>query len=103
MKTIVLALTTLAFSSAFAFDCQQNEAQFIGKVTDLRVERIDQGIRDCYFKIQFTRFDQSMVCPLDEGKAASTELLDSDCRMGLENGQEISGYLVEKNGFIYID
>lgn len=103
MKTIVLALTTLAFSSAFAFDCKQNEAQFIGKVTDLRVERIDQGIRDCYFKIQFTRFDQSMVCPLDEGKASSVELLDYDCRMGLENGQEISGYLVEKDGYIYIE
>lgn len=103
MKTILLALSTLVMSSTFAFDCAQNEAQFMGKVKDLRIVKIDQGIRDCYFKIEFSRFDQSMVCPLDEGKAASAELLDTDCRMGLENGQDISGYLVEKNGFIYID
>lgn len=103
MKFMLVAITSLFLSSAFAFDCSQNEAQFIGKVIDLRIERVDQGIRDCYFKVQFTRFDSSMVCPLDEGKATSAELLDFDCRMNLENGQEISGYLVEKNGFIYID
>lgn len=103
MKTFFFALTSLCLSSAYAFNCSQNEAQFIGKVKDLRIVKIDQGIRDCYFKIEFTRFDQSMICPLDEGKASTTELLDSDCNRGLENGQEISGYLVEKNGYIYID
>lgn len=103
MKTFFIALSSLVLSSVHAFDCTQNEAQFIGKVTDLRVVRIDQGIRDCYFKIQFTRFDSSMVCPLDEGTVASTELLDADCRMNLENGQEISGYLIEKNGYLSIE
>ncbi len=103
MKTILFALSALVMANAHAFDCKQNEAQFIGKVSDLRVVKIDQGIRDCYFKIQFTRFDSSMVCPMDESAAANTELLDSDCRMGLENGHEISGYLVEKNGSIYLE
>lgn len=103
MKAMLITLTSLFLSSAYAFNCTQNEAQFIGTVKDLRVVKIDQGIRDCYFRIEFIRFDQSMVCPLDEGQAANTEILDSDCRMGLENSQEISGYLVEKNGYIYID
>jgi len=103
MKTILVALSALVIANANAFDCKQNEAQFIGKVSDLRIVKIDQGIRDCYFKIQFTRFDSSMVCPLDESAAASTELLDSDCRMNLQNDQEISGYLIEKSGTIYIE
>lgn len=103
MKTILVALSALVMANAHAFDCSQNEAQFIGKVTALREVKIDQGIRDCYFRIQFSRFDQSMVCPLDEGQATNTELLDSDCKMNLQNGQEISGYLIEKNGFIYIE
>ncbi len=85
------------------YNCTQNEAQFIGTVKELRVHRIDQGIRDCYFKVEFSSYQAHGLCPLDEGKASSVELLDYDCQMSLTNGDDISGYLVEKNGSVYLD
>jgi hypothetical protein len=103
MKIILASLAFLLFSSAYAFDCAQNEAQFIGKVSDVRVVKIDQGIRDCYFKIQFTRFDSSALCPMDNAQASNTEFLDSDCQQNLENGKEISGYLIQRDGSIFLD
>ncbi len=104
MKAFISTLVLLAFSSSvFAYSCPQNEAQFIGTVKDLRIVKIDQGLRDCYYQINFSDYRTHGLCPLDESLAASTELLDSDCSMGLENGKEISGYLIEKNGEVFLD
>lgn len=103
MKTMITMLALAFIGSVGAFECKQNEAQFIGKVKDLRVERIDQGIRDCFYKIEFSRYDISQICPLDEAKASSVEYVDYDCKLGLENGQEISGYLVEKDGYVIVE
>lgn len=104
MKAIISAMVLLgSFSSVSAYTCSQNEAQFIGTVKELRIVKIDQGIRDCYYKIDFSDYRVHGLCPLDESKASTTELLDLDCSMGLENGQHISGYLVEKNGEVFLD
>ncbi len=105
MKKTILILTSLVSLSSMAslYNCTQNEAQFIGTVKDLRVHKIDQGIRDCYYKIEFSSYQAHGMCPLDEVKATATELLDYDCMMGLQNGDQISGYLVEKNGTISLE
>jgi len=103
MKSMMALLALGLAVSANAFECKQNEAQFIGKVKELRVERIDQGIRDCFYKIDFLDYKLHALCPLHESKAANTELVDYDCSMGLENGSDISGYLVEKDGEVFLD
>lgn len=103
MKSLIALIAFGALFSVNAFECKQNEAQFIGTVKDLRVVRIDQGIRDCFYKIEFSSYQVHGLCPLDEGKAASAELADYDCSMSLKNGQDISGYLVEKDGNVYLD
>lgn len=103
MKSIIAIAAFGLLFSANAFECSQNEAQFIGTVKNLRVLKIDQGIRDCFYKIEFSSYQAHGLCPLSEGRAYSAELLDSDCSMSLTEGQEISGYLVEKNGYIYLD
>lgn len=104
MKAMISAMVLLVSSSSvYAYSCTQNEAQFMGTVKELRVVKIDQGIRDCYYKINFLDYRLHGLCPLHESVAANTELLDSDCSMGLENGQDISGYLVEKNGEVFLD
>jgi len=104
MKFALTIAAALIATSASAFTCNYNEAQFIGTVTSVRVYRIDQGVRDCYVKIQFSDFKPSQICPIDEMAAQSTEILDSDCRSSLEAGQTVSGYLIEgKDGQIRID
>ncbi len=104
MKSLIALMALVSLSSSVsAFECKQNEAQFIGTVKDLRVVKIDQGIRNCHYKIAFSDFKPHGFCPLDEGLASSSELIDTDCSMSLKNGDGISGYLVEKNGEIYLD
>ena len=103
MKSLIVLIDCMTLTSLSAFECKQNEAQFIGSVKDLRVVKIDQGIRDCYYKIDFQDYRVHGLCPLYESTASVSELLDSDCSMGLENGQAISGYLVEKNGEVFLD
>lgn len=103
MKSLIAMIALVSLTSVSAYECKQNEAQFIGTVKNLRVERIDQGIRDCFYKIEFSSYQVHGLCPLDEAKASSVELVDYDCSMSLKNGDAISGYLVEKNGNVYID
>jgi len=103
MKLMSLFLAIIAATSVHAYDCKQNEAQFIGNVTELRIVNLGPGVRDCTFKISFTRFNESQVCPLDYSLATEAEFEDYLCSRKLTNGDEISGYLVEKNGFVRID
>ena len=101
MSLFIVALVSMA--SAQAFVCTQNEAQFIGKVKELRVVRIDQGVRDCFFKIDFTYFQQNTLCPIDYSIANTNEVIDFDCSRSLENNQDISGVLIEKNNTLFIE
>lgn len=101
ISMIALAVMT---TSAFAFECSNNEAQFMGKVTSRRVNRIDQGVRDCYYKVEYSLFNSSMVCPLDQVSAETNEIFDYDCNLNLEVGQEVSGILLEsKDGQLTIE
>jgi hypothetical protein len=89
-------------SSAHAFVCNQNEAQFIGVVKELRTIS-DIGGRDCFFKIDFSYFHQNILCPIDDSIINSNEVIDFDCSRNFENGQEISGVLIEKSSTLYIE
>lgn len=102
MKSLLaLMALAIAFTSQAEFNCTQQEAQFIGTVRDTRVEWIDQGVFDCYFKIEFSRYNISMVCPLDISEAEGFELLDASC--ALKDGDEVSGILVKKDGVLFIE
>jgi len=101
MKNLFLASLIFGSLNAVAFDCTQSEAQFIGKIKSTRVERIDQGVRDCFHKLEFSLFNSSMVCPLDVVDASNLELTDFDCQ--LSEGAEVSGVLILKNGELTIE
>lgn len=93
MKNIILGLaltSTALFSTAQA--CQQ-EAQFIGTVTNVSA--------DCSYKIDFSMYNVSMVCPLGIDEALMTRFKDASCT--LKNGDQVSGILINLNDQIVID
>ena len=93
MKKALLSLVFCLNFSAFALECTQLEAQFIGKVVDFQKVRVDQYLFDCSYKISFHRFDSSMVCPLDIDEVLSVRFDDYNCE--LNDGDMVSGYLVK--------
>ena len=103
MRSLFIIFILCLSSTAYSFSCEQNEAQFIGKVTQLREEIIDQAVRDCYVKIDFRYFNENILCPLDRMTAEFSEIKDYDCQRHLEAGQEVSGILIEKNGDLFIE
>ncbi len=100
MKVILFAVAFLV-SAQSVLACSNPEAQFIGKVTEYKKVGVDQYLYDCSFKIDFTSYQASGVCPLDSAEASNTEFVDANCE--LKNGDEVSGYLVVKNGQIVIE
>ncbi len=95
MKLSLSISALVLFFSVNAFACPLFEAQFIGKVTSVRVVKIDQGTRDCYLKVQFSMFNPHVFCPIDQISAEQNEILDYDCRTSSEVGSTISGILLE--------
>lgn len=93
MKALIFSLFSFISLSAFAFECTQNEAQFIGKVVEYQKDRVDQNIFDCSYKIEFSQLNVSLVCPLSEAEAFEARFEDTNCE--LKNGDFISGYLVQ--------
>jgi len=93
MKALIISLFSFAAVSTFAFECSQNEAQFIGKVVEYQKDRVDQNIFDCSFKIEFSQLNASQVCPLNEAEAFDARFEDVNCE--LKNGDFVSGYLVQ--------
>jgi len=105
MKFALAITASLLMTSAQSFACTQFEAQVIGKVTSVRVHRIDQGVRDCYFKAEFKQFNPHGLCPIDQVTAESNEILDYDCRYNLQVGSDVSGYIIESrdNGQLILE
>lgn len=93
MKALIISLFSLTALSTFAFECAQNEAQFIGKVVEYQKVGVDQYNYDCSFKIEFSQLNSSLVCPLNEAEAFEARFEDANCE--LKNGDFISGYLVQ--------
>ena len=115
MKSLMMTLILISGFSVSAAECQQQEAQFIGTVVNLTDYRDDYAqIGECSFQIEITpeRYQPSLVegCGLDYDEVLrnwfSYDYFHTD---GLNscpaayNGQEISGYLVKKDGKISIE
>ncbi len=99
MKKIALSLILMAASlSAQAFTCTQNEAQFFGRVADVQFH----GGDFCTYRIELTQFTPSGVCPLNEEDAALSRYEAVSCA-DVQEGQEISGYLVQKLGKVVVE
>ncbi len=113
-KLVLFCLLGLAVNT-FAFECVQQEAQFIGNVSSLYIYQDDYAqIGQCHFKLNIMRdnYRPSMVpgCALDYNEVLNTTFSYDYFRIpGLSTcpvrseGQEISGYLVKKNGKIIIE
>ena len=102
MKNLGLVLAVVASFSASASECKYNQAQFVGNVTELRVQNLGDGKRDCSYKISFTEFSANSSCPLEYSLASSFEFEDYLCEKKLSNGDQVSGTLTEKNGYILL-
>ena len=85
MKTLILALFTVIALPAFA--CLE-EAQFIGTITEYK-----KVATECSYKIDFSMYNESMVCPLNSGEASTVEFKDESCV--LKDGDQVSGVLVK--------
>jgi hypothetical protein len=104
MKKIILALALIQSSAAFAWsDCTQMEAQFIGTVKSIRVEKIDKNVRDCFLQFEFQFFSSSMTCPLDIDSALVRELPLKNCASWIDVGSQLSGILVLKGDKLSLD
>ena len=98
MKTLILASALVISSAVFA--CDQQEAQFIGKVRNYSVVQ-NGNSRICTFEIDYSMFNYSQVCPLDEGEVAGIRFSDSSCSM--KDGDQVSGIMVKKGDSVYIE
>jgi hypothetical protein len=88
MKSLLLiGILSLSFE-AQSFECSgpNNEAQFIGVVTDYNIKK-------CSYKIAFNRFNSSYVCPLSLEEVYDHTFFDESC--SLYDGQNISGILLK--------
>lgn len=98
---IIFSLVMVALTSN-AYDCKQKEAQFMGTVVNVQKDYLDQNVVECYFQIEFSSYSPHALCPLDYLNAASVKHLASSCQ-SVKEGDEVSGVLVQKNSFIYIE
>lgn len=89
---IALIVFTFVLSTHAALACSNPEAQFQGVVTDYN---------NCSFKIRFTEYKESILCALDIEEAAYTTFNDASC--SLKNNDQVSGYLIVKDGKVVID
>lgn len=110
MNMPVMLLSLVVSLNIFAStDCAQSEAQFIGIATGLSSYE-DQYAQSgfCSFSIEIKpeNYRPSGVCPLDYTEAVQAvfdfDLRNTSCPVSY-TGQQISGYLVKKNGVISIE
>lgn len=109
MKLFFTIVLSLLPNSLMAMECAATEAQFVGQVTDFFEYSDDYAQTGvCSFKIKFdeARYQESRLCPLPIQEAQNTnftyDLRDQACPAAY-NEQKLSGYLVKKDGVIFID
>lgn len=97
MKNMILAIALVLSSViASAFACERPEAQFMGTV-----KNVSEISEVCFYEIEFSRFDSSVVCPLDISEVYSEKFQDSSC--SLKDGDFVSGYMSLVNGKIVFE
>jgi hypothetical protein len=101
MKTFITVCSFL-FASSFAFACDQQEMQFMGKATHVNHHRFNLNSRQiCTYEIELTMANSSVTCPLVEGEVAGIRFVDSNCL--LQEGSNISGVIVRKNSTFWVE
>ena len=102
MKKLTLGLTLVitALLSAPSYSCQQ-EAQFIGKVKNWGEIQRSESTSECFYEIEYTMFNSSLVCPLDIDEVGGERFQDFDCN--LKNGDQVSGYMSRVNDRIVLE
>lgn len=98
MKNIFFSLFAIVFSfSQVSMACiaGNKEAQFIGHVINLKVVSAAEASGKEYytFNIDFTYYEPSAVCPMNEENAYAATLKYEGAPL-VHEGQEISGVLV---------
>jgi hypothetical protein len=90
MKSLMLVAVSFLSLSTFA-DCTQLDAQYIGTVVEHSKVRVDQNVFECQYKISYSQFNSSYICPLDIDEVSSFKFEDKNC--ALKNGDFVSGYM----------
>lgn len=103
MKSLFFTLGLMIATSSYgmSFDCNQQEAQFIGTVREVQMRSLDQKTTQCFYKIQYSQYNPSMLCPLDIDEAYNAEFQDTSCQLRMND--EVSGYMVKKGDSLYIE
>ncbi len=98
MKALFAALVLI--SAVHANAACEGEAQFIGTVANHK-QVVDKGIvTHCTFNINFSLYNESMVCPLSNGEVGTQ--IDKAC--SLKNGDSVpGGPLVKKGSKVVIE
>ena len=100
MKNLFLSLGLLVAANS-ALACSNPEAQFVGTVTNHQEYTSYEVLVECYYSVKFSEYKESGVCALDEQEASKAVFFDATC--SLKDGDQVSGYLVVKDGEIAID
>lgn len=87
----------ISASAAAAEQCQQEEAQFRGTVTDVQ----ESGTDACTYRIDYSDLISSAACPMNEEHAWLSRLVSSPCTV--KEDDDISGYLIFKDGILVIE
>lgn len=98
---IALAALSLISVSSFALECRSLDAQYIGKVKEYRVVEKSESTKECFYKIEFSMFNSSYICPLDIDEVYSFEFQDQSC--SLKNGDQVSGIVSNLDGKIVLE
>lgn len=101
MKKLVLALFVTVGSVAAQASCLQ-EAQFIGLVKNYSEVKKGESVKECFYQIEYTMFNSSMVCPLSIDEVYSHVFQDPSC--SLKDGTQVSGIMNKnENGKVEIE
>jgi hypothetical protein len=97
MKLLLFCMFVLTTTGALADQpaCQE-EAQFIGSVRNHQQQTADGSM--CSFQMDFSQYNESMVCGLNDADASTALFFDAGCTM--KDGDQVSGYLVKKWGVV---
>lgn len=100
MKTLMVSAVALvvSISASASYECSQEEAQIRGYVVD--VQPVENS-KACTYRIEYTEFTSSAACPMNEEHAYLSRLTAESCLVN--EGDEVSGYLVYKNGQLSLE
>lgn len=98
--TAIFLMSSLVLADSGFYSCRAFEAQFIGNVVALRMERTSEG-STCYFQVQTYMFNPNYICPLDIAEVSNYEFTDASCLK--RDGERIGGMMYKMDGVIHIE